>query len=220
MLSADTVTNKEEGMKLRLTKTAVCILVSVSLLGACSGPKDNRVTEQTSIKSVKKNDAVHLPVPILEDNNYNIEGKIVTFTRSITHVELKDFDESSELELREKYNDYISKNNIKLKKDYKQLIIHMKHEISEKARHDLFKGYVLNTGSGLVIGEDEVASENEFVDYQQRYMTANYRAKSTFEPTGKVALAIPNQYAKNKSLQLKVVQKLNKTNKLVYIDVN
>lgn len=58
----------------------------------------------------------------------------------------------------------------------------MKHEISEKARHDPFKGYVLNTGSGLVIGEDEVASENEFVDYQQRYMTANYRAKSTLNP--------------------------------------
>ncbi|MEH7153552.1 hypothetical protein V7095_24865 [Bacillus thuringiensis] len=98
-------------MKLRITKTALFILVSVSLLGACSELKDNRVTkkQETPIKSVKKNEAVHLPVNIFENNNYKIEGQKVTFTRSITNVEIKDFDQSSELDFRDRYNDYVSK---------------------------------------------------------------------------------------------------------------
>ncbi|MGQ0452228.1 hypothetical protein ACT4UM_03010, partial [Bacillus sp. SS-TM] len=77
-------------MKLRITKKALFILVSVSLLGACSELKDNRVTEhqETPIKSVKKNESVHLPVNIFENNNYKIEGQKVTFTRSITNVEI------------------------------------------------------------------------------------------------------------------------------------
>lgn len=83
----------------------------MSLLGACSEPKDNRVTEhqQTPIESVKRNESVHLPVNIFENNNYKIEGQKVTFTRSITNVEMKDFDESSELDFRDRYNDYVSK---------------------------------------------------------------------------------------------------------------
>ncbi|MGH0882807.1 hypothetical protein [Bacillus paranthracis] len=209
-------------MKLRITKKALFILVSVSLLGACSELKDNRVTEhqETPIKSVKKNESVHLPVNIFEKNNYKIEGQKVTFTRSITNVEIKDFDQSSELDFRDRYNDYVSKNNLNLKNDFKLLIISMKHEINEKARSNPYEGYLLNEGSGLVIGESELASENEFLEYQQRYITADHRAKSTFEQSGKIFLAIPNKYAKNKSLQLKIVQKINKANKLVYVDLN
>lgn len=197
-------------------------MLSVSMLSACSGQNENVVKEkqQTPIKSVKKNESVHLPVNIFENNNYKIEGQKVTFTRSITNVEMKDFDQSSELDFRDRYNDYVSKKNLNLKNDFKLLIINMKHEINEKARRDPNEGYLLNTGSGLVIGENELASENEFLEYQQTYITANYRAKSTFEQKGKVLLAIPNKYAKNKSLQLKIVQKINKTNKLVYIDLN
>lgn len=209
-------------MKLRITKKALFILVSVSLLGACSELKDNRVTkhQETPIKSVKKNESVHLPVNIFENNNYKIEGQKVTFTRSITNVEIKDFDQSSELDFRDRYNDYVSKKNLNLKNDFKLLIINMKHEINEKARSNPYEGYLLNEGSGLVIGENELASENEFLEYQQTYITADHRAKSTFEQSGKILLAILNKYAKNKSLQLKIVQKINKTNKLVYVDLN
>ncbi|PGM60830.1 hypothetical protein [Bacillus cereus] len=209
-------------MKLRITKKALFILVSVSLLGACSELKDNRVIEhqETPIKSVKKNESVHLPINIFENNNYKIEGLKVTFTRSITNVEIKDFDQSSELDFRDRYNDYVSKNNLNLKNDFKLLIISMKHEINEKARSNPYEGYLLNESSGLVIGESELASENEFLEYQQRYITADHRAKSTFEQSGKILLAIPNKCAKNKSLQLKIVQKINKTNKLVYVDLN
>ncbi|WP_368661284.1 hypothetical protein AB3U43_03790 (plasmid) [Bacillus cereus] len=197
-------------------------MLSVSMLSACSGQNENVVKEQqqTSIKSVKKNEAVHLPVNIFENNNYKIEGQKVTFTRSITNVEMKDFDQSSELDFRDRYNDYVSKKNLNLKNDFKLLIINMKHEINEKARSNPYEGYLLNEGSGLVIGENELASENEFLEYQQTYITADHRAKSTFEQSGKIFLAIPNKYAKNKSLQLKIVQKINKTNKLVYVDLN
>ncbi|WP_230876518.1 hypothetical protein [Bacillus sp. SRB1LM] len=197
-------------------------MLSASMLAACSSQNENIVKEQqqTSIKSVKKNESVHLPVNIFENNNYKIEGQKVTFTRSITNIEMKDFDQSSELDFRDRYNDYVSKKNLNLKNDFKLLIINMKHEISEKARSNPYEGYLLNEGSGLVIGENELASENEFLDYQQKYITADHRAKSTFEQSGKILLAIPNKYAKNKSLQLKIVQKINKTNKLVYVDLN
>jgi len=213
---------RKEKFKLKLTKKALFLMLSVSMLSACSGQNENVVKEQqqTPIKSVKKNESVHLPVNIFENNNYKIEGQKVTFTRSITNVEMKDFDQSSELDFRDRYNDYVSKKNLNLKNDFKLLIINMKHEINEKARRDPNEGYLLNTGSGLVIGDNELSSENEFLEYQQKYITADYRAKSTFEPKGKVLLAIPNKYAKNKSLQLKIVQKINNTNKLVYIDLN
>ncbi|WP_176519820.1 hypothetical protein [Bacillus pseudomycoides] len=197
-------------------------MLSASMLSACNSQNDNVVKEhqQTPIKSVKKNESVHLPVNIFENNNYKIEGQKVTFTRSITNVEMKDFDQSSELDFRDRYNDYVSKKNLNLKNDFKLLIINMKHEINEKARSNPYEGYSLNEGSGLVIGENELANENEFLEYQQTYITADHRAKSTFEQSGKILLAIPNKYAKNKSLQLKVVQKINKTNKLVYVDLN
>ncbi|MGH0943889.1 hypothetical protein ACQVTS_21945 [Bacillus mycoides] len=161
-----------------------------------------------------------MPVNIFENNNYKIEGQKVTFTRSITNIEMKDFDQTSELDFRDRYSDYISKKKINLKNDFKLLIINMKHEINEKARSNPYEGYLLNVGSGLVIGDDELASGNEFLEYQQTYITADHRAELTFEQSGKILLAIPNKYANNKSLQLKIVQKINKTNKLVYIDLN
>ncbi|MGN4725304.1 hypothetical protein ACTFRJ_28305 [Bacillus cereus group sp. MYBK15-2] len=213
---------RKEKIKLKLKKKALFLMLSVSMLSACSGQNDSVVKEhqQTPIKSVKKNDSVNLPVNIFENNNYNIEGQKVTFTRSITNIEIKDFDQTSELDFRDRHNDYITKKNLNLKNDFKLLIINMKHEINETARSNPHEGYLLNKGSGLVIGENELASENEFLEYQQKYITTDWRAKSTSEQQGKVLLAIPNKYAENKNLQLKVVQKLNNTNKLVYIDLN
>ncbi|HDR7737529.1 TPA: hypothetical protein QCX99_004785 [Bacillus thuringiensis] len=161
-----------------------------------------------------------MPVNIFKDSKYEIEMQKVGFTRSITNVEMKDFDQSSELDLRDRYNEYVSNKNLNLKKDFKLLIINMKHEIHEKARSKSHEGYLLNKGSGLVIGDNEIASQNEFLAYQQKYITTDWRAKMTSEQTGKVLLAIPNEYAKNKSLQLKLVQKIDGENKLVYIDLN
>ncbi|MED3269350.1 MULTISPECIES: hypothetical protein [Bacillus] len=192
------------------------------MLSACSGQNENVVKEQqqTPIKSVKKNESVNLPVNIFKDSKYEIEMQKVGFTRSITNVEMKDFDQSSELDLRDRYNEYVSNKNLNLKKDFKLLIINMKHEIHEKARSKSHEGYLLNKGSGLVIGDNEIASQNEFLAYQQKYITTDWRAKMTSEQTGKLLLAIPNEYAKNKSLQLKLVQKIDGENKLVYIDLN
>lgn len=192
------------------------------MLSACSDQNENVVKEQqqTPIKSVKKNESVNLPVNIFKDSKYEIEMQKVGFTRSITNVEMKDFDQSSELDLRDRYNEYVSNKNLNLKKDFKLLIINMKHEIHEKARSKSHEGYLLNKGSGLVIGDNEIASQNEFLAYQQKYITTDWRAKMTSEQTGKVLLAIPNEYAKNKSLQLKLVQKIDGENKLVYIDLN
>ncbi|WP_144508884.1 hypothetical protein [Bacillus mycoides] len=209
-------------MKLKITKRVLFILVSVSLLGACSGPKDNRVTEQaqTTIKSVKKNESVNLPVNIFKDSNYKIIMDTFIFTRSITNVEMKDFDESSELDFRDRYNSYVSNKNINLKNDFKLLIIRMKHEINEKAKSSPLEGFVLNKGSGLVIGDKELASGNQFLEYQQTYITTDYMVGRTIKETGNIVLAIPNEYAKNKSLQLKLVQKIDGKNQLVYIDLN
>ncbi|MEI3615377.1 hypothetical protein [Bacillus thuringiensis] len=198
-------------------------MLSASVLSSCSGQNENVVKEQqqTPIKrSVKKNETVNLPINIFENNNYNIEGQKVTFTRIITNVEIKDFDQTSELDFRDRHNDYVTKKNLNLKNDFKLLIINMKHEINETARSKPHEGYLLNKGSGLVIGENELASENEFLEYQQKYITTDWRAKTTSEQQGKILLAIPNKYAANKNLQLKIAQKLNNTNKLVYIDLN
>lgn len=198
-------------------------MLSVSMLSACSGPNDNVVKEnqQTPIKkSVKKNESVNLPVNIFKDSNYKIEGQKVTFTRNITNIEMKDFDQSSELDFWDRYDDYEKRKNLHLKDDFKLLIINMKHEINEKARRSPYDGFLLNKGSGLVIGDNELASENEFLDYQQTRIANDYLVKKTFEEKGNILLAIPNKYAKDKNLQLKIVQKLDGENKLVYIDLN
>lgn len=208
---------------LNLTKKALFIMLSVSMLSACSSKSENVVKEQQQTqakKIVKKNESVNLPVNIFKDSKYEIVMEKFTFTRSITNVEMRDFDESSELDLRDRYNSYVSNKNLNLKNDFKLLIINMKHEINGKAKRSLQEGFLLNKGSGLVIGDKEIASGNEFLEYQQTHITTDWRAKMTSEQTGKVLLAIPNEYAKNKSLQLKLVQKIDGENKLVYIDLN
>ncbi|MED0983098.1 hypothetical protein [Bacillus paramycoides] len=198
-------------------------MLSVSILSACSGQNESVVKEQQQTqvkKSVKKNESVNLPVNIFKDSNYKIEMQKVGFTRSITSVEIKDFDETSELNFLDRYDNSVRDRHLKLKNDFKLLVINMKKELNEKARSSSHEGFLLNKGSGLVIGDKELASENEFLEYQQTYITTDWRAKMTSEQTGKVLLAIPNEYAKNKSLQLKLVQKIDGENKLVYIDLN
>lgn len=201
-------------------------MLSASMLSACNNQdvnngSNNSERHETSTKSnIKKNESVNLPVNIFKDSDYKIEGQKVIFTRNIINVEMKDFDDSSELDFRDRYNSYVSNKNLNLKNDFKLLIINMKHEINEKARRSPHEGFLLNKGSGLVIGDKELASENEFLEYQQTNITTDYMVKKTSEESGDILLAIPNEYAKNKSLQLKLVQKIDGENKLVYIDLN
>ncbi|EJR49899.1 hypothetical protein IIO_06495 [Bacillus cereus VD115] len=198
-------------------------MLSASMLSACSSQSENVVKEQQQTqakKTVKKNESVNLPVNIFKNSNYDIAMEKFIFTRNITSVEIKDFDESSELDFRDRYNSYVSNKNLNLKNDFKLLIINMKQEINEKAKSSPLEGFVLNKGSGLVIGDKELASGNQFLEYQQTYITTAYMVGRTTKDSGNILLAIPNEYAKNKSLQLKLVQKIDGANKLVYIDLN
>ncbi|HDR7891200.1 hypothetical protein MHB70_29540 [Bacillus sp. FSL M7-1020] len=210
-----------------LKRHTVKILLASGLafsMSACSGQNDHVAKEQqqTPVKeNVKKNESVNLPVNIYKDSKKGaLTGQKFTFNRNITSVEIKDFDEISELNFLDRYDTNVRNRHLKLKKDFKLLVINMKNEVDGQVRSKPHEAFLLNKGSGLVIGDKELASENEFLEYQQTYITADWRGKTTSEPNGNVLLAIPNEYAKNKNLQLKLVQKFDGENKLVYVDVN
>ncbi|EJR95869.1 hypothetical protein EXW34_30340 (plasmid) [Bacillus mycoides] len=209
-----------------LKRHTIKILLASGLafsMSACSDQSDHvsKEQQQTQVKkAVKKNESVNLPVNIFKDSNYNIEGQKVIFTRNITNIEMKEFDQTSELDFWDRYTTYTKRENIKLKNDFKLLIINMTHETSEKARSHPYEGFLLNKGSGLVIGDEELASENEFLKYQQEHISFRYGVKASLEEKGSILLAIPKKYAKDKNLQLKMVQKLDGQNKLVYVDMN
>ncbi|CAH2466349.1 MULTISPECIES: hypothetical protein [Bacillus cereus group] len=209
-----------------LKRQTVKILLASGLafsMSACSGQNEPVSKEQQQTptkKSVKKNESVNLPVTIFKDSKYEVEMQKVGFTRSITSVEMKDFDQTSELNFWDRYKSYEKRKNIKLKDDYKLLIINMTHETDRKARSHPLEAYMFNKGSGLVIGDEELAIKNEFLDYQQQIITTVYNVGRNLKEKGDIQLAIPNEYAKNKRLQLKLVQKFDGENKLVYIDLN
>ncbi|MGG0731178.1 hypothetical protein [Bacillus paramycoides] len=209
-----------------LKRQTVKILLASGLafsMSACSGQNEPVSKEQQQTptkKSVKKNESVNLPVTIFKNSKYQVEMQKVGFTRSITSVEMKDFDQTSELNFWDRYKSYEKRKYIKLKDDYKLLIINMTHETDMKARSHPLEAYMFNKGSGLVIGDEELAIKNEFLDYQQQIITSDYMVGRDLKEKGDIQLAIPNEYAKNKSLQLKLVQKFDGENKLVYIDLN
>ncbi|MDA2411321.1 hypothetical protein PDN38_20880 [Bacillus cereus] len=209
-----------------LKRHTVKVLVASGLafsMSACSGQNEpvSKEQQQTPIKkSVKKNESVNLPVNIFKDSDYKIEMQEVGFTRNITSVEMKDFDQTSELDFWDRYTTYTKRENIKLKNDYKLLIINMTHETNKKARSHPLEAFMFNKGSGLVLGDEELASENEFLKYQQEHISFRYGVHASLEEKGNILLAIPKEYAKDKNLQLKIVQKLDDQNKLVYVDLN
>ncbi|GLV66621.1 hypothetical protein Bmyc01_52900 [Bacillus mycoides] len=49
----------------------------------------------------------------------------------------------------------------------------MTHETNEKARSRPYEDFLLNEGSGLVIGDNELASANEFLEYQQQRIASH-----------------------------------------------
>lgn len=213
--------------KLKLTNSCLALFMSAAVLSGCSeGDKietsssEELQTSDEKVVDVKKHEVVSVPVVIFKDSNYKIEGQQVTFSRSITNVEFKDFDEPSEIEFFNRYDSAVRSQGFDLQKDYKLLVISLKHEVQEEARSKPYEAYLLSDGSGLVIGDEELALKNEFLRYQQEFLTRDYNMGTTSKEQGKMLLAVPNEFAKDKNLQLKIVQKLDNENKYIYIDLH
>ena len=95
----------------------------------------------------------------------------------------------------------------------------MSHELKGPKEEADREAFMLNAGSGLVIGDDELAFRNEFLSYQQEFITTDYRVGKTIDETGDIFLAIPNEFADNNNLQLKIIQKVDDENKNIYVDI-
>lgn len=216
---------------MKLTKKILFLVLSASVLSACNqgsknlpvyGDNQNQIpASEVADKVVKKHETVQLPVNIYQNSDYdsfNSFRKKITFTRTITSVEVKEFDESTEIEFSEFYG-HNRTQHIDLQKHYKLLVINMSHELKGDEKKP-FEPFMLNAGSVLVIGEDEIALMDEFLNYQQQAIATDYKMGSTFDETGYIFLAIPNQFAENKNLQLKILQKLDDVKKYIYIDVS
>ncbi|GAB0171754.1 hypothetical protein LSPCS325_51910 [Lysinibacillus sp. CTST325] len=206
---------------MKLTKGFLVLFLSVSVLSACS--EEDKTNHDSEIKSpveeaVKKHEAVDLPVVIFKNSNHKYKDQI--FVRSITNVELKDFDESTELKFLDRYDNAVRRQNFDLQKDFKLLVITMKQELQGDVQGKLYESYIFNAGTGLVIGDDNLANENEFLMKQQEYMTNRYSVSSTSDETGNILFAVPNEFANDKNLQLKIIQKLDNLSEYVYIDLN
>lgn len=206
---------------MKIGKGFLVLMMSASVLTGCNqgNGSENSNPDSEIQKTVKKHEAVTLPVYILADSNYKDSGTTVEFKRSITDVEIKDFDDSSKFEFIDRYGDAESKLGINLQKDFKLLVITMKHEVQSK-KGKIYESYMLNEGSDLVIGEESLANKNEFLKYQLERMTKNYSAGSTYDELGIILFAIPNEFAEDKNLQLKVVQEVENEKKYIYIDLN
>lgn len=204
-----------------IRKRFLVLLLSTSVLVGCN-QGDSSVTSNpdNAIQiSEKKHEAVNLPVDIFVDSSYKIEGEQVGFTRSITDVEIKDFDDSSEIEFLERYGNAASQ-GFDLQKDFKMLVISMKHEVHKEALSRPLESYSLNAGSGLVIGDIDLLSRNELLKYAQDYISTGYMpGGSTFDETGNILLPVPNEFVNDKYLQLKITQKLDNKNNYIYIDL-
>lgn len=204
-----------------IRKRFLVLLLSASVLVGCNQGESSETSNPDSDIQIskKKHEAVKLPVDIFVDSDYTIQDQQVGFTRSITGVEVKNFDESSEIEFLERYGNAVSSQGFNLQKDFKLLVITMEHEIQGEARRSPLEGYVLNVGSGLVIGDEPLVNKNEFLRYQEAHMVKEYKVGTTFEEKGNILLAVPNEFANDKNLQLKINQKLDNENKYVYIDL-
>ena len=204
-----------------IRKRFLVLLLSASVLVGCNqGESSETSNSDIDIQiSIKKHEAVKLPVDIFVDSDYTIQEQQVGFTRSITGVEIKNFDESSEIEVLERYGNAVSSQGFNLQKDFKLLVITMEHKTQGEAGRSPLEGYVLNVGSGLVIGDEPLVNKNEFLRYQEAHMVKEYKVGTTFEEKGNILLAVPNEFANDKNLQLKINQKLDNKNKFLYIDL-
>lgn len=209
-----------------LKKKLVVIALSFSVLSACtqqenSAAKDNSSpTQNHEEKEVKKHQTERLPVTIYSDSDYKIEGQQVGFQRIITKIEMKDFDESSEIDFYDRYDQAVRNQGFDLQKDYKLLKIDMEQKTEEEARSRPLEAFMLNEGSGLVIGEDELASQNELLRYQQDFLATDFKVGKKLEETGNIIMAVPKEYADDPNLQLRIKQQIDDEKKYVYVDMN
>ena len=211
---------------MKLTKNFSSFVLSVFILSACGQTENiSPVNGENKIQSpiekvITKHEAVDLPVIIYMDSEYDkLSGKENTFTRRIIDTEIKDFDESTEIEFLERSSSDVRRQHFDLQNDYKLLVITMSHELTGDEKLANREAFMLNAGSGLVMGDDELAMTNEFLSYQQEYVATDYRVGKTIDETGDIFLAIPNEFADNENLQLKVLQKLDDENKHIYVDI-
>lgn len=211
---------------MNMTKKLAIIVLSVSVLSACgqeeNGPvNSNDGTAKThETKEVKKHESEKLPVAIYMDSDYKIEGQQVGFQRIITSVEMKEFNESTEIEFYDRYDKEVRNQGFDLQNDFKVLEIKMKQETKEEARSRPLEAFMLNDGSGLVIGDNELGSQDDFLMYQQAFLTTDYKVGKKLDETGDILMAIPKEYADNPNLQLRIKQQLDDEKKYIYIDLN
>ncbi|MED4455627.1 hypothetical protein [Metabacillus fastidiosus] len=208
-----------------IQKIAVIVL-SASVMAACGQEdKTSLNSESSTVQTYNKQESEKhasekLPVNIYMDNDYKVEGQQVGFQRTITNVEIKEFSETSELEFYEFYDRALRNQGLDLQKDYKLLEIDMKKEAKEEARSRPLEAFMLSDGSGLVIGDNELASQNEFLMYQQDFLATDFKVGKTLEGTGSILMAIPNEYADDPNLQLRIKQQIDDEKKYIYIDLN
>ncbi len=222
----DGKTYKIRGAVAKLTKKLVVLSLSVSVLSACAqeeqvnSPNNSDKIQTYEKKEVKKHESEKLPVTIFSDTDYKIEGQQVGFKRTITKVEMKDFNESSEVEFYDRYDKTVRNQGLDLQNDYKLLEVDIKHETDGEARSRPFEAYMLNDGSGLVVGDNELASQNDFLMYQQDFLARDFKVGKTFEGTGDIMMAIPKKYAEDPNLQFRIKQQIVDEKKYIYIDLN
>lgn len=215
-------------MQMKLARRLAFIVLSVSVLSACAQQKQenspkNKNGDTIQVhekKEVKKHESEKLPVTIFSDSKYKIEGQQVGFKRTITKVKMKDFNESSEVEFYDRYGKTVRNQGLDLQNDYKLLEIDIKHETEKEARSRPYEAYMLNDGSGLVVGDNELASQNDFLMYQQDFLARGFKVGKTFEGRGNIMMAIPKEYAEDPDLQFRIEQQIDKTKKYIYIDLN
>lgn len=165
---------------------------------------------------------MNLPVEIFTTDNLKIEGNIHNYKRTITSVKVEDFNDQNTLDYLDVFKSLVNNQKLNLQDDFKLLTVTMEQQVMEKARSKPYEPLKLNTGSTLVVGENDMALQNDVLSQQINYYTSKFFA-GTNDVQGNVLIAIPEEIANNQNLQLKVVQEFkNKDNvkkEIVFIDL-
>ena len=211
---------------MKLTKHFYTFVLAASVLSGCNQNENQMPVNSESkietpeVNAIKKHAAVNLPVNVYVDSNYKIEGQQVKYSRSITKVAIQNFDEATEIEFLDRYGNAVRSQGFDLQNEYKLLVITMKQEVKEEARSRPREAFMFNEGSGLVIGDSNLSIQNEFLRYQEEFLTKDFKVGRTFDETGKILMAIPKDYANDQNLQLRINQDIEGEKKYIYIDVN
>ncbi|MGG5373468.1 hypothetical protein [Enterococcus sp. AZ196] len=212
---------------MRNKKVIFATVVSVAFLSTSyvvvRNNSPNNSSEEVKVSHVKKKKhaATNLPVTIYVDSEYNkLVGRNDSFSRIITGFDFKEFNDSEAIRFKEVYGNIIERNFHNFRDDYKLLVLYLTHKIETTANDRPLESFMLNKGSALVIGDDELGTYDDLVLYQQEFLTTDYRVKRSLEPNGEILLAVPKSYAENKDLQLRISEKIDGESSYVYLDLN